>query len=182
MYHDQGLIPLKLLHFDDGVNVTLGLPIIRTSVDHGTAYDLAGTGTASARSMMAAIRMAAEMAQLGAGQVGESRKEGLRGLIEAQVFIKTQKDSTDRHGLLVLYVVYIGVSLYLLPPVAKLANRRYNMIIQVKDWKGNYHPFIVGPKNAYWTPSGSIPPEMKWAVIVAEDAGSTSTRGSTSRR
>src|SRR6185369_9183145 len=42
MYHDQGLIPLKMLHFDDGVNITLGLPIIRTSVDHGTAYDLAG--------------------------------------------------------------------------------------------------------------------------------------------
>jgi 4-hydroxythreonine-4-phosphate dehydrogenase len=63
MYHDQGLIPLKLLHFDDGVNVTLGLPIIRTSVDHGTAYNLAGTGRASAASMIAAIRMAAEMAQ-----------------------------------------------------------------------------------------------------------------------
>jgi 4-hydroxythreonine-4-phosphate dehydrogenase len=62
MYHDQGLIPLKLLHFDDGVNVTLGLPIIRTSVDHGTAYDLAGTGKASAASMTAAIRMAASMA------------------------------------------------------------------------------------------------------------------------
>ena len=62
MYHDQGLIPLKLLHFDDGVNVTLGLPIIRTSVDHGTAYDLAGTGRASSRSMTAAIRMAAKMA------------------------------------------------------------------------------------------------------------------------
>jgi 4-hydroxythreonine-4-phosphate dehydrogenase len=62
MYHDQGLIPLKLLHFDDGVNVTLGLPIIRTSVDHGTAYDLAGKGTASADSMIAAIKMAAEMA------------------------------------------------------------------------------------------------------------------------
>jgi 4-phospho-D-threonate 3-dehydrogenase / 4-phospho-D-erythronate 3-dehydrogenase len=62
MYHDQGLIPLKLLHFDDGVNVTLGLPIIRTSVDHGTAYNLAGTGKASAASMVAAIRMAAEMA------------------------------------------------------------------------------------------------------------------------
>jgi 4-hydroxythreonine-4-phosphate dehydrogenase len=62
MYHDQGLIPLKLLHFDDGVNVTLGLPIIRTSVDHGTAYDLAGTGRASAASMIAAIRLAANMA------------------------------------------------------------------------------------------------------------------------
>lgn len=63
MYHDQGLIPLKLIHFDDGVNVTLGLPIIRTSVDHGTAYDLAGSGTASAASMTAAIRMAASMAR-----------------------------------------------------------------------------------------------------------------------
>ena len=62
MYHDQGLIPLKLLHFDDGVNITLGLPIIRTSVDHGTAYNLAGTGKASANSMIAAIKMAAEMA------------------------------------------------------------------------------------------------------------------------
>ena len=62
MYHDQGLIPLKMLHFDDGVNVTLGLPIIRTSVDHGTAYDLAGTGRASEKSLLAAIRMAVEMA------------------------------------------------------------------------------------------------------------------------
>jgi 4-hydroxythreonine-4-phosphate dehydrogenase len=62
MYHDQGLIPLKLLHFEDGVNTTLGLPIIRTSVDHGTAYDLAGTGRASCRSLVAAINMAAEMA------------------------------------------------------------------------------------------------------------------------
>jgi 4-hydroxythreonine-4-phosphate dehydrogenase len=62
MYHDQGLIPLKLLHFDDGVNITLGLPIIRTSVDHGTAYNLAGSGNASAASMKAAILTAAAMA------------------------------------------------------------------------------------------------------------------------
>jgi 4-hydroxythreonine-4-phosphate dehydrogenase len=62
MYHDQGLIPLKLLHFDDGVNITLGLPIIRTSVDHGTAYNLAGTGKACELSMAAAIRTAARMA------------------------------------------------------------------------------------------------------------------------
>jgi 4-hydroxythreonine-4-phosphate dehydrogenase len=61
MYHDQGLIPLKMLHFDDGVNVTLGLPIIRTSVDHGTAYDLAGTGRASEKSLLAAVRMATAM-------------------------------------------------------------------------------------------------------------------------
>ncbi len=63
MYHDQGLIPLKLLHFMDAVNVTLGLPIIRTSVDHGTAYDLAGTGKAHTGSLKAAINMAAEMAR-----------------------------------------------------------------------------------------------------------------------
>jgi len=63
MYHDQGLIPLKMLHFDDGVNITLGLPIIRTSVDHGTAYNLAGTGNASEKSLLAAIRMAVGMAR-----------------------------------------------------------------------------------------------------------------------
>jgi 4-hydroxythreonine-4-phosphate dehydrogenase len=63
MYHDQGLIPLKLLHFDDGVNVTLGLPIVRTSVDHGTAYDLAGTGKASPASLIAAAKMADAMAE-----------------------------------------------------------------------------------------------------------------------
>jgi len=61
MYHDQGLIPLKLLHFTDAVNVTLGLPIIRTSVDHGTAYDIAGTWQADASSLKAAIKMAAIM-------------------------------------------------------------------------------------------------------------------------
>lgn len=63
MYHDQGLIPLKLLHFEDGVNITLGLPIIRTSVDHGTAYDLAGTGQADSSSLIAAMAMATHMAQ-----------------------------------------------------------------------------------------------------------------------
>lgn len=68
MYHDQGLIPLKLLHFDDAVNVTLGLPIVRTSVDHGTAYDLAGTGTANTASLVAALKMAGQMS-------GERSKE-----------------------------------------------------------------------------------------------------------
>jgi len=63
MYHDQGLIPVKLLHFMDGVNITLGLPIIRTSVDHGTAYELAGTGKAHPGSLQAAITLAAEMAR-----------------------------------------------------------------------------------------------------------------------
>jgi 4-hydroxythreonine-4-phosphate dehydrogenase len=63
MYHDQGLIPLKLLHFSDAVNVTLGLPIIRTSVDHGTAYDIAGKDMADPRSLKAAIKMAVMMAK-----------------------------------------------------------------------------------------------------------------------
>jgi len=63
MYHDQGLIPLKLLHFSDAVNVTLGLPIVRTSVDHGTAYDIAGTGQADPSSLVAAIRLAADIAK-----------------------------------------------------------------------------------------------------------------------
>jgi 4-hydroxythreonine-4-phosphate dehydrogenase len=63
MYHDQGLIPFKLLHFKDGVNVTLGLPIVRTSVDHGTAYDIAGQGRADAASLKAALIMAAEIAE-----------------------------------------------------------------------------------------------------------------------
>ena len=63
MYHDQGLIPLKLLHFSDGVNITLGLPIIRTSVDHGTAYDIAGKGIADHHSLKAAVIMAAEIAE-----------------------------------------------------------------------------------------------------------------------
>lgn len=61
MYHDQGLIPLKALAFDDAVNVTLGLPIVRTSVDHGTALDLAWTGKANHQSMLAAIHMAVDL-------------------------------------------------------------------------------------------------------------------------
>ncbi len=64
MYHDQGLIPLKLLDRDNAVNITLGLPIIRTSVDHGTAYDLAGRGEASEGSMVAAICLAARLARI----------------------------------------------------------------------------------------------------------------------
>lgn len=63
MYHDQGLIPLKLHAFDDGVNVTIGLPFPRTSPDHGTAFEIAGKGIARPDSMIAAMRMAAELAQ-----------------------------------------------------------------------------------------------------------------------
>lgn len=61
MYHDQGLIPLKMLAFDEGVNVTLGLPIVRTSVDHGTACDIAWQGKASATSLIEAVRLAARL-------------------------------------------------------------------------------------------------------------------------
>ena len=63
MYHDQGLIPFKLLHFTDGVNVTLGLPLVRTSVDHGTAYDIAGRGVADHASLRAAVETAEEIAR-----------------------------------------------------------------------------------------------------------------------
>lgn len=62
LYHDQGLIPLKLLSWEDGVNITIGLPIVRTSPDHGTAFDIAGQGKADPRSLQAAIAMAVEMA------------------------------------------------------------------------------------------------------------------------
>ena len=62
MYHDQALIPLKALHFEDGVNITLGLPIIRTAPDHGTAFDIAGQDRADPRAMAAAMRVAAQSA------------------------------------------------------------------------------------------------------------------------
>ena len=62
MYHDQGLIPVKLVDFDEAVNVTLGLPIVRTSPDHGTAYDIAGKGIARAVSMQRALALAVEIA------------------------------------------------------------------------------------------------------------------------
>jgi 4-hydroxythreonine-4-phosphate dehydrogenase len=62
MYHDQALIPIKTLAFDHAVNVTLGLPFVRTSPDHGTAFDIAGTGTADATSLVAALRLAAQLA------------------------------------------------------------------------------------------------------------------------
>ena len=63
MYHDQGHIPTKIVDFAGGVNVTLGLPIIRTSVDHGTVFGKAGKGTADPSSLLAAIRLAAQMAK-----------------------------------------------------------------------------------------------------------------------
>lgn len=68
------------------------------------------------------------------------------------------------------YLLYIAISLALMPPVADLADKKYSTTIQVKDWQGDFHPFVVGPKNRYWTSSGRIPAEMKWAVILAEDS------------
>jgi 4-hydroxythreonine-4-phosphate dehydrogenase len=63
LYHDQATIPVKAFSFGSAVNVTLGLPLIRTSVDHGTAFDIAGKGVADASSMIAAIKLAAELVQ-----------------------------------------------------------------------------------------------------------------------
>ncbi len=77
MYHDQGHIPMKLLAFDEGVNVSMGLPIIRTSVDHGTAFDIAGTGQARETSLLSAIDVALKMlaARQTAGVMTASSKE-----------------------------------------------------------------------------------------------------------
>ncbi|MDD2898528.1 MAG: transglycosylase domain-containing protein [Desulfuromonadaceae bacterium] len=77
-----------------------------------------------------------------------------------------------RYLLLALsaYLAYIGISMAVMPPVSDLADRKFSTTIQVKDWQGEYHPFVVGPKNRTWTPSGRIPAEMKWAVILAEDS------------
>jgi 4-phospho-D-threonate 3-dehydrogenase / 4-phospho-D-erythronate 3-dehydrogenase len=69
MYHDQGHIPMKLIDFEGTVNISLGIPIIRTSVDHGTAFDIAGKNLANARSMKQAMRVAAKMASTRRGQV-----------------------------------------------------------------------------------------------------------------
>jgi 4-hydroxythreonine-4-phosphate dehydrogenase len=63
LYHDQALIPLKTLHFDEGVNMTLGLPIVRTSPDHGTAFAIAGQNRAEPGAMIAAIELAATCAE-----------------------------------------------------------------------------------------------------------------------
>jgi 4-hydroxy-L-threonine phosphate dehydrogenase PdxA len=72
-YHDQGHIPVKLMGFDTGVNVTVGLPFFRTSVDHGTAFDIAGTGEADHASMRAAIHLARMLAGAEAEERAEER-------------------------------------------------------------------------------------------------------------
>ena len=70
----------------------------------------------------------------------------------------------------IAYLIYIGISLSLTPPVSELVDKNFSTTIQVRDWHGEYHPFVVGPQNPHWTPSHQIPAEMKWAVILAEDA------------
>lgn len=72
--------------------------------------------------------------------------------------------------LLLVYTAYIIASIFFLPSVSTLNNPKKSMTIQVKDWHGKYHSFLLGPKNRNWTPSARIPAEMKWAVILAEDA------------
>jgi 4-hydroxythreonine-4-phosphate dehydrogenase len=68
MYHDQALIPIKTIAFDEAVNVTLGLPFVRTSPDHGTAFDIAGRGVARPDSLIAALRLAARLGATAAGR------------------------------------------------------------------------------------------------------------------
>jgi len=75
MYHDQGLIPLKMLAFDRGVNITLGLPFVRTSPDHGTAYDIAGEGRADPRSMIEAIETACRLTSNSNGVINHEGHE-----------------------------------------------------------------------------------------------------------
>src|SRR5260221_26400 len=74
MYHDQGLIPLKMIHFYDAVNITLGLPFLRVSVDHGTAFDIAGKGKASSLSYENALRTAYEFAKATSGHRNSRRQ------------------------------------------------------------------------------------------------------------
>lgn len=69
-----------------------------------------------------------------------------------------------------IYSSYIVISLALTPPVSDLADKKFSTTIQVRDWQGEFHPFVVGPQNPHWTPSSRIPAEMKWAVILAEDS------------
>ncbi len=104
LYHDQGLIPVKLLHFDEAVNVTLGLPFVRTSPDHGTAYDIAGTGHARPDSFLAALDLAASIVarRSGAGVVsGEkvletSSKHSARTPTHGSVPVAHRDSSRDK--------------------------------------------------------------------------------------
>ena len=80
-------------------------------------------------------------------------------------------------GLIVAYAGWIAISLYLLPPVASLAKPRVSLVITVKDWNRKDHPFVLGPRNPYWTPLSAVPSSLKKAVIAAEDANFYSHEG-----
>ena len=85
MYHDQGLAPLKLVEFGDLVNVTLGLPLVRTSVDHGTAMDIAGEGIADPRSMVAALGLAVKLSQSARSDSSSTRSQAGYSPMSSQV-------------------------------------------------------------------------------------------------
>ena len=97
MYHDQGHGPVKVLGLEAGVNVTVGLPFVRTSVDHGTAFDIAGTGRADAGSMVAALELAAEFSPKRVQLVAESR--GAQPPALTQVNTRTGGTFTTSHCL-----------------------------------------------------------------------------------
>src|SRR3546814_5395537 len=97
MYHDQALIPWKALDFDEGVNVTLGLPIVRTSPDHGTAFDIAGKAVADPGAMIAAIRMAGEMAAMRArSEEHTSELQSLMRISYAVFCLKKKKKKQNK--------------------------------------------------------------------------------------
>ena len=99
MYHDQGLAPLKAVAFDTGINWTLGLPFIRTSPDHGTAFDIAGQGVADPGAMAAAILMAAEMAVAMRGERRETMQMARRrGVDDRWYEVRPSRRSRDRHA------------------------------------------------------------------------------------
>ena len=97
MYHDQALIPIKTLAFDHGVNVTLGLPFVRTSPDHGTAFDIAGTGKADPSSLVAALKLAARLAAADRAQAARSPAAAHR--MSAVDDLPPLRDVIRRHGL-----------------------------------------------------------------------------------
>ena len=93
-YHDQGLIPIKLVAFGRAVNVTLGLPIIRTSVDHGTAFDIAGRGVADPSSMIEAVKLAARLARSQKDDAAPAESAGAAALSA----VLPQDRSAGRHA------------------------------------------------------------------------------------
>ena len=102
MYHDQALIPIKTLAFDHAVNVTLGLPFVRTSPDHGTAFDIAGTGRADPASLIAALQLAARLVRMRSRPLRMTTtpaETGVRALMSAIDDLPPLREVIRRHGL-----------------------------------------------------------------------------------